>query len=204
MSYFDEMKVNLPEGKSGRVSVEKFEVTESESFLSFLRDGRRRINRGVYTRLMINGSLVMSDTRAEIVDQLPFIRRSHGDILIHGLGLGLCLQAVAKKKEVESVLVIEKNQDVINLVAPIYLERFPDKVEIRQGDAFTWKPEKGQRWNVVWHDIWRNICLDNLEEMKRLYHRFGRRSDWQGAWSRDILEKLSRERKKKEGTSRSR
>ena len=37
------------------------------------------------------------------------------------------------------------------------------------------------------HDIWDDICLDNLETMATLHRKYGRRCDWQGSWKRDWL-----------------
>ena len=66
-------------------------------------------------------------------------------------------------------------------------------MDIVQADAFTVKlprpslflhVPRDTRYDVVWHDIWDNICADNLPEMHRLHRRYGRRCDWQGSWAR--------------------
>jgi hypothetical protein len=41
---------------------------------------------------------------------------------------------------------------------------------------------KGERYGMVWHDIWDSFCGDNLPEMTRLKRKYGRRADWQGCW----------------------
>lgn len=194
--WFHKYQVDIPDGKKNNWCVEKFDVGPETAFASLLQDGLRPVPQGTYTRLCgpQRGlyEVVMSDTPAEIKDHLDFIWQAQGDVLIHGLGIGMCLQAVARKEEVTSVLVIEKSQDVIDLVAPTYLERFGDKLEIRQEDALTWKPEKGRRWDCVWHDIWYDICAGNYEQMKKLHRRFGRRCDWQDSWSRDQVKRIIR------------
>jgi hypothetical protein len=40
---------------------------------------------------------------------------------------------------------------------------------------------------VAWHDVWANICEDNLPLMARLHRRYGRRVNWQGSWSKEVV-----------------
>jgi hypothetical protein len=47
----------------------------------------------------------------------------------------------------------------------------------------------------VWHDIWLDLCTDNLEGMGKLHRKYGRRTDWQGSWEKDRL--LSHRRREK-------
>lgn len=244
MSYRDDYRVDIPEGESGDWSIRRIVVSEEEAKFDRLRavisfsGGGRGVPAGTYTGLYHGNSVVMSDTPHEIRDHFGFILRAKGRVLIHGLGLGMCLAAVLKKDEVTSVTVIEKSPDVIKLVGPSMVALAKERIAsgissvgreatvmrsenevgeitslrvsasdgklsiasttfltIRLGDCFTWKPEKGARWDVVWHDVWDNICTDNLPEMTKLHRRFGRRCDWQGSWCRDRL--LSERRREK-------
>jgi hypothetical protein len=34
---------------------------------------------------------------------------------------------------------------------------------------------KGKRYDMVWHDIWDDICSDNLEGMAKLHRKYGDR-----------------------------
>jgi hypothetical protein len=197
MSYYDKFKVDVPEGESGHWRVERFNISAQAAILFSLNPNRRAVAPGNYTRLMCGGTVVMSDTPAEIQDHLEFIRMARGRVLIHGLGLGMCLQAVLDKDEVEHALVIEKSPDVIALVAQHYRDKYPaDRLEIREGDAFTWKPEKGRCWDYAWHDVWNHMCEDDLPQMHKLHRRFGRRCYWQGSWGRKEIERRRRERKR--------
>jgi hypothetical protein len=180
-------KVDVPEGEIGRFRIERFEVTDADAKFSALRG--RGLSPGVYTRLMCGSTLVMSDTPAEIRDHRGIIRQARGKVLIHGLGIGMVLQACLEKPEVEHVTVVELEQDVIDLVAPHYKEKYKDRLDVLQGDAFTWKPEKGRRWDCAWHDVWDYICPDNLPEMAKLHRRFGRRVDWQGSWCKELCKR---------------
>jgi hypothetical protein len=104
-SPYERYKVDIPEAKFGRHSVEKFTVGKEDAELANMRSlysgyGGRTITPGTYTRLMRGGSIfpvvVMSDTPAEIRDHLGIIdeaRRRGGDVLVLGLGLGMVTAA---------------------------------------------------------------------------------------------------------------
>ena len=184
-------KVNIPKGQSGDWSVEKFTISKDEARWSAVRDGYRAVREGEYTKLVYKGHIIMSDTQAEMIDHWEPVRYARGHILINGLGIGMVLLNCMKKEAVERATVIELSSDVISLVAPYYQEMFGDKIEIIQADALTWKPPKGIKYDMVWHDIWPDICGDNYEEMKKLHRRFGRFADWQGSWCRREMKRLA-------------
>lgn len=178
-------KVTVPEGKSGDWKIERFTVSELDARIDAFRSGRRAVRAGTYTRLLRGGHVIMSDTPAEMWDHYEPVRRARGAVLINGLGLGMVLQAVLAKPDVTDVTVIEASPDVIALVAPHYTD---PRVTIMQADAIAYCPPAGKRYAVVWHDIWDDICADNLPEMHRLHRKYGRRCDWQGSWARDLCE----------------
>jgi hypothetical protein len=64
-----------------------------------------------------------------------------------------------------------------------------DRLRVIHADALKWMPPKVMRWSVVWHDIWDDISVDNLNEMTKLHRRYGRRCDWQGSWCRAECER---------------
>jgi len=216
-SWFEQYKVDVPEGRSGAWAIEHFEITEKEAKFSQLRaaintSGRgRSVTAGTYTNLVhyitsdqglvSHVVTIMSDTEAEIRDHLRVIYKAKGHVLIHGLGIGMVAKACLSKPEVESVTVVELQPDVIKLVGP-WLEGLAAKANKRltiiQGDAFTWKPPKEQKWDIVWHDVWNEICTDNLPQMSKLHRRFGKRCSWQDSWSRELLQVYRREERKQE------
>lgn len=186
-------KVVLPDMKRGVWEI-KNTVVDRMDYHSFLR------GRGVplgesFAVLTRDGSLVMSDTPAEMWDhRLPVIR-AFGSCLINGLGIGMVLKNVLLKPDVKDVTVVEISQDLIDMVSPHYAD---PRVEFVCADAFEYRIPKGKRYQMVWHDIWDNICEDNLPEMIKLHRKYGRHSDWQGSWSRDLVERLRAESKRQE------
>ena len=199
---FDQYKVKLKEGVSGDWSIRKFSVSEDESRLQSilsLGKGGRFPTPGNYTGLYRGNTVIMSDTPDEIRDHLGVINKAEGTALIAGLGLGVVLQAIARKPEVVSVTVIEISSDVIQLIKPQY-EKEPwfSKVSIIEADIFSWKPPKGAVYNVIWHDVWDNLCTDNLSDMATLHRRFAKRAKYQGSWGKEYL-KYVREQEKRSG-----
>jgi len=156
----------IPENKIGCARIEHYTVDEHGSTMSALR--REYVPAGEYTRLYVKGMLMMSNTPMEERTNRDIIRFSHGKVLIAGLGIGMILSEILDKNEVESVTVIEKFKDVIDLVSPHFDS---PKLKIINADIFEWKPDKGEVYDTIYFDIWPDICTDNLEEIKTLHLR---------------------------------
>lgn len=186
------MKINIdvPDGKSGDWEVSTFTVTEDEikihNIRAMFQPGGRAMQAGTYKRLTRNGQIIMSNTPSEISDHVSFISKAQKgeSVLINGLGLGVALTEILKSDVVKDITVIEKSEDVISLSGHTFTK--DARVTIIHADAFEWKPPKGKRYDAVWHDIWDNICADNLPEMTRLHRKYGRRTEWQGSWCKEL------------------
>lgn len=174
--------VTVPEGVSGAWRVERFEIGKHDAALSLFSYGARTPRPGTYTRLMCRGTVVMSDTPAEMSDHYVAVRAAHGEVLVNGLGLGMVVQACLNKPNVARVTVIELSDDVISLVAPHYQTMFGERFRVVHADAFEYKPDL-PNYGACWHDIWPDLCEDNLPEMTRMKRKYARRADWQGCWS---------------------
>jgi len=187
-----EIDIDVPDGISGDWKVETFKVEENEfsQMISMLKGGRS-VPGGTYKRLMRGGTCIMSNTPDEIRDFRHFLNGASGRILVNGLGLGVLLKALLNKPDVTEVTVIEKSEDVIKLVAPTYLT--DKRVTIINADAFEYKPPKDKRYDAVWHDIWDAICTDNLKGMKKLHRKYGKKTDYQASWGRELCERYERD-----------
>lgn len=181
--------VTVPEGSCGDWSVQLFTISEDEARWANVRasiKGRGGIRAGTYTKLVhARRGIIMSDTPDERRDHFGPVMNATGDVLITGLGLGMVLAAVLKQPGVETVTVVEIDPDVIALVGTHYAA--DPRVKIINANAFEYKPEKGARFGVVWHDIWDNLCADNLPQMTRIKRRYGRFADWQGCWGENFI-----------------
>jgi hypothetical protein len=187
-------QVTVPEGARGPWRIERFEISEREARFGNLRalvSGRGSIEPGSYTKLTHERrGIVMSDTPDEMRDHYEAVIQAKGHVLINGLGIGMVLAAVLKRREVTKATVVEIDQHIIDLAGPHYLK--DKRVEIVCADAFKYQPPAGIRYGCVWHDIWDELCGDNLPEMTKLKRKYGRRADWQGCWGEHFIRRHSR------------
>lgn len=208
---YEPMAPILPEGETGDAKIQHRTITDYDAKFSSLRavvtgNPNEMVSEGTIAQLLVNGYLVMSDTQMEQRTNYEFLRassRAGGDILIGGLGLGMILVPLMRMKNVRSVLVVEKSQGVIDLVSsPLltYLKKQSKKLSITRGDIFEWRPPPGYKhWDVIYFDIWANLCVDNLDEITKLKRKFSRclnRSNpgaWMGAWEEIRLRSLRRQ-----------
>lgn len=83
--------------------------------------------------------------------------------------MGMILHPILDKENVRTVTVIEKEPDVIALIQP----SLPSpKLAIIQADIFLWKPPKGAKYDMIYFDIWPDMCADNMPEIAKLHQRF--------------------------------
>lgn len=190
----DMEQVKISEGTLNNWSVVKFDISREESMISMIQMRGRYVTPGTYTKLVHSKrGVIMSDTGAEQRDHYSAVRNAKGSCLVNGLGIGMVLHNILLKPEVTDVTVVEIDSDVIELVAHHYTK--DSRVNIVNQSAFDYKPPKGKRYDMVWHDIWDSICQDNYEEMKKLHRKYGRVCDWQGSWGRPEIERMNREDK---------
>ncbi len=182
-----EIKINVPNGTSNNWTVDEFTVGENDMSqqISMMKTGRG-VKAGTYKRLKRGDITVMSNTPDEIQDFIYEFRGVKGRVLINGLGIGVTVKYLLDNPEVTEVIVIEKSKDVIDLVADTY--RKDNRFKVINADCFEYLPPKGERYNFVWHDIWDYITSDNLEEMKRLHRKYGRRTESQASSCRSQCE----------------
>ena len=197
MDHWKDFQVDYPESSVGAFSIEHFTIDEfDEKRLSIIHsDGVNRdpgcgeFRRLVETSLGIgfdgaNREVWMSDTRAEILEHMPFISKipviNPERILVNGLGLGLVVHAALKSPQVRHIDVVEHNPQVIELVGPLLNGN--GRVTVHHGDAYDMTWPDGTHWDMAWHDIWPTIDDENLPGMKKLRSRYRKAVDWQGFW----------------------
>lgn len=130
------------------------------------------IDPGEYVKLTHKGQVMMSNTDMEKQTNYHFCVKAHGDVLIGGLGIGMIVMAIQDNVNVKSITIIEKHQEIIDMIT----EQLPfnEKVNIICADVFEWKPEKGQKFDCIYMDIWNYINSDVYQkEMKPLKRKYG-------------------------------
>lgn len=196
MTTFQNVAEFLPEGEKGVAKIKHIEVSEADASFSRMRQaatgGREQAVRpGKYAQLFVGNQLMMSDTQMERDTNRDFVRQARGNVLIAGLGVGMILVPILKKANVGTVLVVEKHQDVIDLVSPSFKEAIEDdRLVILREDIFTMELEKSWSFDTIYFDIWPNITTRNLKEMAVLHKRFRpslARNGWMDSWLHDEL-----------------
>lgn len=197
----DRFAVNVPTGVSGSWRVEKFKIDALASMRTL--SNLHPVPVGSYTRLVhaVSGEdvVVMSDTPMEMFQHLRFWKAAHGRVLIAGLGLGMIATALLKKPEVESVLVIEKSADVIELVGWPMPDQLPTErksaFRLQLADIHDYLAESDEKFDCCWLDIWPTISADNLSEMLDLERTARQRVVRAGglvmSWEREVVELMA-------------
>ena len=108
---------------------------------------------------------VMTNSEREKQSNLEFVEQAKGDVLIAGLGIGLILLPIQNKKEVNRIDVVEKYQEVIDLVA----EQLPlnHKVNIINDDIYKFQPEI--KYDTIYFDTFPTTPASLLNEFRESY-----------------------------------
>ncbi len=82
-------------------------------------------------------------------------RCRNGNVLVAGLGLGLIVHHLAKRKDITEIIVVEKNRDVIGLIKPCL--SFDKRIKIIHGNYYKWIEkfaEKRKHFDNIIVDLW--------------------------------------------------
>lgn len=111
-----------------------------------------------YPAVLENGREWMLITPNEIVTMREPVRRAHGKVLTFGLGLGYFAFMAARKPEVSSVTVVERDRNVMMLFDTYIRPQFPcaHKITVLHDDAYQYaeKRMKTGKYDFVFADIW--------------------------------------------------
>lgn len=168
-----------PLGKLGDVKISTFTINEKESLETLYEyELGEYIPPGKYTKLSINGEVWMTDTPIEQGLNREVLE-ARGDVLVCGLGMGMILPSLIKKRSVRSITVIEKNLQIIQLTSR-GLYQFPlrGKLRIVDRNAYEWKPEGFlepiKHFDFIWLDIFYTYPTVDaaLEDRYKLMERY--------------------------------
>ena len=96
----------------------------------------------------------MSGAPDECLAMESMARRSSGDVLIGGLGLGILAWLCAARSSVTSVTVVELQQSVVNLIAPVISHT---KITITRGDVWQYIEQTSHKFDFVALDTWPDV-----------------------------------------------
>lgn len=93
---------------------------------------------GLYDLNFLGNGDIMCNSKLEKRHNIEFLRKAKGDVLTTGLGMGFILVPLINKPEVTSIDVVELQQEVIDLVAPML--PLNDKVKIIKSNIMDFVP----------------------------------------------------------------
>lgn len=119
-----------------------------------------------FPAVLENGVEWMTVTPNEIETMREPIANSHGRVLTLGLGLGYFAFHASQKPNVESVTVVERDREVIDLFKGELLPQFPhrEKIRIVEADALDYLNRDSLRtqFDSIFADLWHDQS-DGLE-----------------------------------------
>lgn len=160
----------LKDEKNGDWEISTFEISESFAKLRnvFERNPDMYYYPGKYKELTYKKQVIMSNTQMERKTHILAINKAKGNVLVAGLGLGMFIYNIKDKDDVESITVIEKSKEVIEMVSKYFKDC--KKIKIINQDIFEYKPEIC--FDFAFFDIWNDISEDNLKDFKILRKKF--------------------------------
>ena len=135
-----------------------------------------------YPAIYQNNILWMSVTPNEINTMANDIKKATGKVITVGLGLGYYAYHVSLKDDVDEVIIIEKDQEVIELFKNYILPKFKNKTKIKiyNQDAFCFfrnpsNLELLNSTNYIFIDIWHDVSdgLPLYQEFKKIENELG-------------------------------
>ncbi len=166
--YYKNIQLDFEEVGSWTVETKSYKPYELFVFddLKKLSDGRIIPQVGFfedeffYPCILENGREWMLITPNEIETMKKPILNAHGRVLTYGLGLGYFAYMASNKNDVESVTVVERDKNVIELFEKHILPQFEnkDKIKLVEFDALFFaaeqKSKKVSDFDFVFADIW--------------------------------------------------
>jgi len=114
-----------------------------------------------FPAILENNRIWMTITPNEIETMKEPVNEAFGNVLTFGLGLGYYAYMVSEKDNVESVTIVEMNEDVIRLFKTYILPQFKHahKITIIQADAFEFAERHmaKEQYDFVFTDLWHDV-----------------------------------------------
>ena len=123
-------------------------IIKKQNLQGYMYDNKEEYNIDAI-QLYKNDVSLMKLTPKEIESSYGAIHAAHGKVGIVGLGLGYVAQEIARKCNVEEVIVYEISEEVINLYDHNFNQN--EKIKIIKGDAIK---AKGAKFDFFYVDIY--------------------------------------------------
>lgn len=194
---------SIPAGESGLWTVAKLSINKQKAKLNSIYY-KEDVLDGNYTFLFRYtleklhqryGDCVMEDTIPELQTHLNFILKAQGRVLVTGLGLGCVVRGLLTKRSINKITVVERDQDVLDLVLP-YMPN-DNRLQVIKADAFDFLNNNNDIYDFAWHDLWADTDINEPKLPlihSRLMKNGANKIKQQGAWGmpREIITALKR------------
>lgn len=180
-AYYKNIKIPTIKIGNSELKYEKYKAFEGFVCNDIIKteEGRQIPQIGFFDKeftfpaILENNRIWMTITPNEIETMKEAVDQAFGNVLTFGLGLGYYAYMVSEKENVESITVIEMNEDVINLFKTYILPQFKHnyKIKVIKADAFDYakKYMSNGDYDFVFTDLWHDVSdgIDMYLKMKQ-------------------------------------
>lgn len=146
---------------------------------------------GIVTDLVKKPSQILMTDAPEIFDGYrELFEIAHGDVLIAGLGLGMCIVALEMNPNVRSITIIEKDDEILHLIAQSLMLK--GKTIIMHANIFEYST--ALKFDIIFFDIWLNPTKQGKAELEILRERFSNNllcGGWMSCWRESEYARMS-------------
>jgi hypothetical protein len=133
-----------------------------------------------------------TDLPCEIEQQAKLLEGMEGAVLVGGLGIGLVPTLLGQNPAVKRIDVVERSQDVVNLVAP-HLNTGDAKLTVHTCELFDFLRTKAENeiYDYALFDIWRHdgewTLYKTVWPLRRLARKLGIDDSQIVNWNEDVM-----------------
>lgn len=192
--------MSIPEGKVNDYEVEHMTVPANSplstaSMRTVLLGGHENEpvvyqHETTWHRLTYDGGVWMTDLPIEQAQHDTHLEHFCGKVLVGGLGLGYAVNTLLKRKEIEKVVVVEKADEVIQLVAPHiwdFWSHGKDRYEVVHADLFDYLADDKEQYDFGFYDLWQSDSESTFHEFIPRLRELSGNVDNVVCWNEDIM-----------------
>lgn len=160
--------LKIPEDKRGEYAIthKKYpagQVLQTSNLRTAIMGGHRGTpvtfrESSSWHELSYSGGVWMTDLPIEQAQCEAALCGFGGSVLVGGLGLGFCLEVLARNDDVDDIEVVEVSQEVADLVWPHVSELVKEKTTLYVDDLFDFlkgvSAHPCEQWDYAFYDIW--------------------------------------------------
>lgn len=163
--YYKNIKIQNKLNNKWSLKWDKYKAYQAFVFNDFyIKDAKVLFNIGFfeeefkYPAIYENDRLWMSITPNEIETMNNSINEARGNVLVLGLGIAYYPYMLSLKENVDSITIIEKSKEAIQLFKEEIYPKFTNKiVNIIEMDAFEYLENVDENINYIFADLWHDV-----------------------------------------------